>query len=802
MNFIGMLPVIIATISATLCSAEEPWRTRCFGDFELKFFKHNDNTTLQKSYHEAKVFCESLGGYLAKVDTQEITDVINETIEINYKQSYFIGGNDIRKEKDWKWQDGTDVIMRDEEGYQNWKSNQPNNARGDEDCMLVGRETYRWIDSSCHEKLNYICQTGLLQAFFYFYVTTQRITKGDFSSSTKKVCRVSKCSDATVKWYKDSSSEPITEELTEKGIYQTINKKSSTLYLKKASISDAGIYHCNSTKSNITVASLFKVDGNPTIISVNNSACSRSLVVRWKPSKFATGFSHKIVAVNSDTKFETAYGSSKLKSTKTLTTELPGLESGTEYVVTVQVEDYEYSVNATARTIGNTESTFSARLSKNCSIQWAWKHNVLPKTATRWEITGFCKRVATRESTNSSNLEIASEGESVSTPHIFIPEPNRNCTVSIKVLGCAEDSEAVNATGFCVGKPAAPTSIAKPVVVEEDIDTKGILRITVTKPHEGNGLISCLFVIVNDGSSHANNEFNWKSLAEANGSTNEYIAVALPVSRIPDDEIIVDLGNNSKSACDVTQTKNHMAGQFQPNKTFVGQNWKLNKENFYSVWVVSTTPCGDNICFGTSEKLEFEYENVPPVIVFVAAIVGPILVIAGIIFGIWRFRSKRNPRKREFLPEVNASISDNVELDNISSPPLAAKPEVSVEINDESSGHDNLSASRLSDEQSDTSIRISNFEDVYNLMGKQENAPFNEQFQKIISQSAKLGKPHKIASNSELTKKNRYRNILPFDDTIVKVPAAKIGIHKRLFCRWTQQATQIHRNSGTSTKYC
>ncbi|XP_077971212.1 uncharacterized protein LOC144425647 [Styela clava] len=449
MYFTGILPLIIATISVTRCSAQEPWRTRCVGDFELKFFKHNDNSTLKKAYHEAKYFCESLGGYLAKVDRQEITDVINETIEINYTHPYIIGGNDIRKEGDWKWQDGTDVIMRDEEGYQNWKSNQPNNAGGDEDCMLVGRTTYRWVDSSCHEKLNYICQTDNIK---------QRITKGNAPSSTKKVCQVNKCSDATVKWYKNSPLEPITEGVAENGIYQIITKRSSTLYLKKASISDAGIYHCTSTKSNITVPSLFKVDGNPTIISLNNSACSRSLVVRWRPSKFATGFLHKIVAVNSATKSGTAIVSLKSQSTSTETTEVLGLESGTEYIVTVQVEGYEYSANATARTIGKTDSAFSARLLKNCSIEWAWKNNIIPETATKWEMTGFCRRIATRENTNTSNLEIVTENELVSTPHFFIPIPNRNCTVSIEVLRCEGESETVYANGFCVGKPEAKTS--------------------------------------------------------------------------------------------------------------------------------------------------------------------------------------------------------------------------------------------------------------------------------------------------------------------------------------------------------
>nr|XP_039258534.1 uncharacterized protein LOC120335103 [Styela clava] len=146
--------VIWFSILITSVSAQDPWKKECVDGFELLFFKQ------RKTYNEAKSSCEGLRGYLAKVDDERITRVINSSFLIqDTVNTFYIGGNDIAIEGDWKWQDGTHVIMRGEVGYENWKSNQPNNV-GNEDCLAVGRETYEWIDISCDEIIYYICQKG------------------------------------------------------------------------------------------------------------------------------------------------------------------------------------------------------------------------------------------------------------------------------------------------------------------------------------------------------------------------------------------------------------------------------------------------------------------------------------------------------------------------------------------------------------------------------------------------------------------------------------------------------------------
>nr|XP_039247924.1 perlucin-like protein [Styela clava] len=110
-----MLLVIFVLVIITGTSAQEPWTKECVDGFELLFFKQ------RKRFNDAKSSCERLGGYLAKVDNENITAVINSAFPIKFKENtFFIGGNDIATEGDWKWQDGTDVIMRGETGYQNW----------------------------------------------------------------------------------------------------------------------------------------------------------------------------------------------------------------------------------------------------------------------------------------------------------------------------------------------------------------------------------------------------------------------------------------------------------------------------------------------------------------------------------------------------------------------------------------------------------------------------------------------------------------------------------------------------------
>ncbi|XP_077968718.1 uncharacterized protein LOC144422778 [Styela clava] len=291
MNAFGISSLcIIMSIILGVSNAQIPWTTKCVDQYELTFF--NDTP---KNYEGAKAACESLGGYLAKVDNQRMTYIINASVElVGSINSYFIGGNDRAIEGDWKWQDGTDVIMREEVGYQNWKHGQPNNYGGGEDCLLVGRDTYQWTDNPCHEQLFYICQSEH---------STPVIGIDDVLSHHKKICRVKNCVGKTAEWYTESPHEQVSTDIKKNGIYQIIDGSSSILHYDNATILDIGKYYCRAHNSSQAFFD-FKVEGNPTITSITNSSCNQSLIVTWNPSKYAVSFQHKIAANNSVTKNE------------------------------------------------------------------------------------------------------------------------------------------------------------------------------------------------------------------------------------------------------------------------------------------------------------------------------------------------------------------------------------------------------------------------------------------------------------------------------------------------------------------
>ncbi|XP_077968724.1 uncharacterized protein LOC144422779 [Styela clava] len=242
-------------------------------------------------------------------------------------------------------------------------------------------------------------------------------------------------------------------------------------------------------------------------------------------------------------------------------------------------------------------------------------------------------------------------------PLTFTPVPNRNCTVSIQVIGCAGLSEEVNATEHCVGKPAAPDAIPKPIASVDATDGNWMRKVTVTKPDESNGLLSCLFIIVSDGSSGENTNFRMENLIKAQSSTTEYIALALPVYRFNDDKKVINLGDGSKSSCTITQTmdvlskKRRRRGNVGENAIILGQNRKLNNGKSYSVFVVSTTPCENDICLRTSpsillKKKSFEFNIVSFVIGFL------IPLIFCVVFALIIYKQMKKIKKLKKIAEA------------------------------------------------------------------------------------------------------------------------------------------------------
>ena len=94
-----------------------------------------------------------------KIETDKENDFIKNEY-LNTGGTYWIGLSDIDKEGEWKWTDGTGLA-----GYKKWKSGQPNNNKGDQDCVAIlegnynaGYHNAEWNDLKCSRKLGYICK--------------------------------------------------------------------------------------------------------------------------------------------------------------------------------------------------------------------------------------------------------------------------------------------------------------------------------------------------------------------------------------------------------------------------------------------------------------------------------------------------------------------------------------------------------------------------------------------------------------------------------------------------------------------
>jgi serine/threonine protein kinase len=105
------------------------------------------------SWRTAAAICEKLGGSLVTLQTPLVNDQIGQLVLSkagkSEKVEVWTGGNDEDKEGEFHWRDGAIVGKT---GYSNWGSNEPNNAGGGEDWMILtvtfekGQLKTNWYD--------------------------------------------------------------------------------------------------------------------------------------------------------------------------------------------------------------------------------------------------------------------------------------------------------------------------------------------------------------------------------------------------------------------------------------------------------------------------------------------------------------------------------------------------------------------------------------------------------------------------------------------------------------------------------
>ena len=126
-------------------SSKAQWAT--FGSSNYNLYKS------PQKWKNAKLICQNFGSKLVKIESEKE----NEFIKREYLSSegpYWIGLSDSDSEGEWKWTDGTVLLT----GYQRWKSGQPNNKDGKQDCVAIYGGKAKWNDVRCSRKLGFICE--------------------------------------------------------------------------------------------------------------------------------------------------------------------------------------------------------------------------------------------------------------------------------------------------------------------------------------------------------------------------------------------------------------------------------------------------------------------------------------------------------------------------------------------------------------------------------------------------------------------------------------------------------------------
>jgi hypothetical protein len=99
---------------------------------------------ISMSWHDAKNYCESLGGYLAVITSQDEENYITQLLDKGGKTAYWIGLSDENNEGVWEW------VTGEKYEYKNWAPNQPDNedSAGNEDFVELCNTSvsnYKWM---------------------------------------------------------------------------------------------------------------------------------------------------------------------------------------------------------------------------------------------------------------------------------------------------------------------------------------------------------------------------------------------------------------------------------------------------------------------------------------------------------------------------------------------------------------------------------------------------------------------------------------------------------------------------------
>ena len=160
---INLSTLLINTIADKVIIPNIPSDAVSFNGHSYKVFD------IGVTWHTAKEYCDTLGGYLAAITSQEEQYFAEKLISSGTKKAYWLGGTDEVREGEWKW------ITEETWNYTNWERGEPNNFYfGGQREHYLGfwrvnsnpSAIYKWNDytdsgtNAYSENFGFICEWG------------------------------------------------------------------------------------------------------------------------------------------------------------------------------------------------------------------------------------------------------------------------------------------------------------------------------------------------------------------------------------------------------------------------------------------------------------------------------------------------------------------------------------------------------------------------------------------------------------------------------------------------------------------
>ncbi|XP_060582298.1 galactose-specific lectin nattectin-like isoform X2 [Ruditapes philippinarum] len=114
-----------------------------------------------ESWMNAQMICQGFGGNLAEIENEKENRFLANKVKL-LKGSYWIGGNDLANEGEWKWWHSNEDFR-----YTDWLPGEPNNHGGKENCVdfttvrKASHQSTGWWDDQCQKSQLYICEKNL-----------------------------------------------------------------------------------------------------------------------------------------------------------------------------------------------------------------------------------------------------------------------------------------------------------------------------------------------------------------------------------------------------------------------------------------------------------------------------------------------------------------------------------------------------------------------------------------------------------------------------------------------------------------